>query len=68
MAQAIKQYCGFNKNVELDMKAKFELEDIKTQQLFAFLYEKPKKKYFFLIFCGLLFEFKKLLFLDFRHL
>jgi hypothetical protein len=41
MSQALQQYGGFNKNVERDMKTKFELEDIKTQQLFAFLYEEP---------------------------
>ena len=36
MSQAIQQYGGFNQNVELDMKTKFELEDIQIQQLFAF--------------------------------
>jgi hypothetical protein len=41
MSQAIQQYGGFNKNVELDMKTKFKLEDIQTQQLFVFMYQEP---------------------------
>ena len=41
MSQAIQQYGGFNQNVELDMKTKFELEDIQIQQLFALMYQEP---------------------------
>jgi hypothetical protein len=41
MSQAIQQYGGFNQNVELDMKTKFELEDIQIQQLFALIYQEP---------------------------